>query len=138
MRCVATGLLGLALALCWQALVVHCEYHGNWSSLFCTGALFQQPPSLAAEKIYSYPNSRGFDGQFYHYIAHDPFFRGGMLPFIDEPSFRYRRILVPLAAYTLAFGRTEVVDRAYRAVILLFVFIGSHLLLALLSFYGLL
>ena len=135
MRCVWTGLLSAALALLCQTLVVHSEYHGNWTGLFYTGALFQQPPSLAAENIYRFPNSAGYDGQFYHYIAHDPFLRGGMAQYIDAP-YRYRRILVPLAAYALALGRTEFVDRAFVAIVLIFVFLGSYWLSMLLSLYG--
>src|ERR1700730_8119485 len=115
MRCVWTGVLSAALALIWQTLVVHSEYHGNWTGLFCTGALLKQPPSLAAENIYLFANSSGYDGQFYHYIAHDPFIQDGMARYIDG-GYRYRRILVPVAAYALALGRAEFVDRAYVAV----------------------
>ncbi len=136
MRFVWTGLLSAALAFTWQALVVNAEFQGNWTGLFYTGARLEQPPVLAAETIYSFPDSCGFDGQFYHYIAHDPFIRRGLVRYIDGPHLRYRRILVPLAAYALALGRSEYIGRAYVAVVLIFVFLGSYWLSAGLSLYG--
>lgn len=123
--------------LAWQALVVRAEFHGNWTALFCTGALLEQPPALAAEKIYRFEGSRGYDGQFYHYVAHDPFFQHGLAAYIDMPQWRYRRILVPLAAYFGAFGRSDLIDRAYIAVVLGFVFLGTYWLSSYLSLHGL-
>ncbi len=136
MRSVWTGLLGAALALLWQTLVVHSKYQGNWTGLFYTGALLEQPPSLAAEGIYRFSNSRGYDGQFYHYIAHDPFIRGDEARYIDAPALRYRRILIPLAAHVLALGRSQFIDRAFVASILIFVFLGAYWLSAFFSLHG--
>lgn len=136
MRWLFTGLLSAAAALAWQGLVVHFEYQGNWTGLFCTAAGAPQPPALAAENIYTFANSSGYDGQFYHYIAHDPFLRHGFADYVDAPRLRYRRILVPLAAYGLALGRSGGIDAAYIAVILASVFLGAYWLSALSSLYG--
>lgn len=110
--------------LAWQAATVHSNYGGNWSGLFCTGAAFGVPPALAGERIYLFPGT-GWDGQFYHYIAHDPWIRWDLWKSIDAPRLRYRRILVPALAHLLVFGDQARIDWAYRGVILVFVFLGS-------------
>ncbi len=125
-----------ALAFCWQFLTVHSNYQGRWSALFCNAADYPQPPQLAGEHLYLFRNSPGYDGTVYHYIAHDPFLTGVMLPYVDAPRYRYRRILVPLAAYALALGRTDWVDGAYFGVILLFVFLGGYWLAGLNPLWG--
>ncbi|HTS47079.1 MAG TPA: hypothetical protein VMH05_04000 [Bryobacteraceae bacterium] len=120
----------------WQWLTVHSNYQGHWNALFCTGAELHQPPELAGEHIYLFPDSKGYDGQMYHYIAHDPFFIRGFDSYVDAPRMRYRRILVPLAAHLLAFGRDDRVDPAYTAVILLAVFGGGYWLSMYCSMLG--
>ncbi|HYL75887.1 MAG TPA: hypothetical protein VEU96_16875 [Bryobacteraceae bacterium] len=125
-----------ALAFCWQFLTVHANYQGRWNALFCTAAGYPQPPQFVGENLYLFQNSPGYDGTVYHYIAHDPFLTGAMLPYVDAPRYRYRRILVPLAAYALAMGRTDWVDTAYFAVILLFVFLGGYWLAGLRPLWG--
>jgi hypothetical protein len=117
----------LTCALClflWQALTVRYTYSGDWTGLFCTGALGAAPPGLP-EKLYLFPN-RGYDGQMYHYIAHDPLFRRGFARYIDAPRLRYRRILVPGLAFLLAGGRDGAVDVAYLGVVLGFILLGAY------------
>jgi hypothetical protein len=114
------------LAFCWQALTVHYYYEGNWTALYCTGALFRpSPAALAGEHIYRLKNSYGYDGQIYHYMAHDPFIRRGFTSAMDQARFRYRRILVPLAAWVLAGGQDRFIDPAYLLVVLASVFAGT-------------
>jgi len=96
-----------ALAFFWQSLTVHFNYGGNWTALFCIGSQYERPPELNIERPYVFQNSPGYDGAVYHYIAHDPFMQHDLLPYVDAPRYRYRRILIPLAAYTLALGRME-------------------------------
>lgn len=43
----------------------------------------------------------GYDGQFFYYIALDPF---NAAPYIDDPAYRYGRIAYPILARLLAFG----------------------------------
>jgi hypothetical protein len=124
-RCLA---LALACALCafiWQALTVRYSYGGNWTALFCTGALSPKPPGALSENVYVFPNSQGYDGQFYRYIAHDPFFRRGFAASIDAPRLRYRRILVPALAWLLAGGDDSRTDAAYIGIVLGFVALGA-------------
>jgi len=132
----AWALICAAIVLLWQGLTVRCNYGGNWTALFCTGANNRIPPALAGENIYRFQHSYGWDGQFYHYIAHDPFLADGMWKYIDAPGLRYQRILVPALAYVLAWGNAGRIDTAYRAAILLFFGLGAYWLSRLAALHG--
>ena len=109
----------------WQWATVSANYGGNWTALFCTGSVRGIPPSLAAERIYQFQGSNGFDGSLYHYVAHDPLMRNPELKaYVDAPRYRYRRILVPGLAWLLALGRSQWIDPAYIAVCLLWIGLG--------------
>lgn len=125
-HCRIYPLIAMAGVLLWQFATVNANYGGNWTALYYTGALRPVPPALDGEHIYTFPGSYGFDGQLYHYIAHDPFFQRGFDPYVDEPRLRYGRILVPALAYLLAGGRQEWVDPAYMAVCLVFLGLGVY------------
>jgi len=125
--CLACALLAAALVFAWQWLTVRVNYGGNWTALFCTGARHGAPPTLAAEHIYLFPGSYGYDGQMYHYIAHDPLLHDPDLEaYIDAPRLRWRRILVPALAYLLAAGRQRWIDPAYYALVLFFTAAGVY------------
>ncbi len=113
------------------------NYAGNWTGLFYTGEYGRIPASLAAERIHTIPADPGYDGQFYHYIAHDPFLSSGMADYVDNPRLRWRRILVPALAWLAAAGRSRRIDPAFFAVILAFVFLGSYWLSRYCRSYGL-
>ncbi len=126
-RPLAYAVGAMALVFSWQWATVHANYGGNWSALYCTGARLGVPPRLAAEHIYEFPGSFGFDGQMYHYVAHDPLIRTPDLKAaVDAPWLRYRRILVPGLAYVLALGRANWVDPAYFALVLIFIGAGVY------------
>jgi hypothetical protein len=119
-------LAAVLIVLAWQWATVTANFSGNWSALFCTGQLQAQPPALAYEHTYLFPGSTGYDGQFYHYIAHDPLLRTDLSTYVDSPRLRYRRILAPALADLLAFGQAEWIDRAYRLVMLLAIACGVY------------
>lgn len=135
-RSLGVGVLALLAAVVWQAATVEASYGGNWTALFGTGDLRPFPPELEHENIYVFPGSYGFDGQLYHYIAHDPFFRLGLAEYQDDARLRYRRILVPLLAYTLTLGNQRYIDVAYSAVCMGFLFLGTWWLAAYATEYG--
>jgi hypothetical protein len=130
------AVVAVLLAFTWQALTVRYNYAGNWTGLFCTGGNLSQPPSLAAEHIYNFANGYGYDGQYYHYVAHDPLFRNGLNRYIDAPRLRYRRILMPALARLVAAGRARYIDSAYIAGNLLALFAGVYWLGRFLGIYG--
>jgi len=125
-RAAIAGLLAAAVALGWQFLVVRYVFAGNWTSWFYTGGNLAQPDALASEHLYRFAQSNGYDGQFYHYIAHDPLFRRGFDHYIDAPRLRYRRILIPALAFAASAGQDRVIDAALFAVNLLFTFAGTY------------
>jgi hypothetical protein len=100
--CIVSALVCVCIGLAWQVLTVHYNYGGNWTGLFITGSQFPIPPSLASENLYVFPNSTGYDGQMYHYVAHDPLMQKGFGDFVDNARLRYRRILLPALAFILA------------------------------------
>jgi hypothetical protein len=128
-------MLAAVVMLAWQTLAVRYEYGGNWTSLFCTAQNLTQPPSLAGENLYKVGSS-GYDGQFYHYVAHDPLLREGLARYIDAPRLRYRRILMPALAYLAALGQSRFIDGAFVAVNLLFVFAGVYWLARYAGYYA--
>ncbi len=119
------ALAAVFVALSWQWATVHANFGGDWTALFYTGALRGAPASLARERIYQFPGSAGFDGQMYHYIAHDPLLRNpDIVRYVDAPRYRYRRILVPGMAWFLALGDGRRIDSAYMAVCLIWIGAG--------------
>jgi hypothetical protein len=118
--------LGAALAvLGWLALTVQANYAGNWSGLFRTGQTMRVPDRLAPGTLRD-PSPLGYDGQFYRFIAHDPFLQQGTPAYLDVPLLRSYRILVPLLAWILAGGRQGLIDGAFVLVVTASVFGGVY------------
>jgi hypothetical protein len=67
------------------------------------GSLFEDPSLLPAD-LKPAPTV-GLDGQFYYYIAQDPFLRNPYTARALDNNLRYRRILYPLLAWLLSGGR---------------------------------
>jgi hypothetical protein len=122
--CAFVAILFTLLVFAWTAARVHYVAGGNWTIVFCTGAAVRVPPDLAAG-TYRSP-ATGYDGQFYRFLAHDPFLRAGYFRYVDAPQLRFRRLLVPLAAWGFGFGQSQWIDGAYLAVELLFLALGGY------------
>ncbi|SRR5579883_154665 len=122
--CFAWACLAALLALGLVCASVQFRFHGNWTGLFCVGAQERIPPNLRA-RLFVFPESSGYDGQFYYYIACDPF-RQGYANYLDAPQLRYRRILVPLGAWALGLGNPAAIPFAYVAIVLLSVLLGAY------------
>jgi hypothetical protein len=120
----AWAVAAMALFLLWQFLTIHYNRGGNWTALFQIGSNIPAPPELA-RGAYRFPGN-GYDGEFYRYVAHDPFMQRGYASYIDAPPLRYQRLLIPVLAFLLAAGRQPWIDRAYIAAIVLFVFLGAY------------
>jgi hypothetical protein len=117
-RAAVLALAGALAVLCAWMLTVRINRQGNWSAPYCHGASFAVPPAIAAEGLYRFAGF-GYDGQLYHLIAHDPFFRRGYSGYVDDPRLRYRRPLLPVAAHLLAFGSDRWVHVTYPALVAL-------------------
>jgi hypothetical protein len=123
--CLLFAFAATLAVLSWQAATVHFNYRGNWTALFMTGERHPPPPQLAAQ-TYIFQASTGYDGQFYRYVAHAPWFRADWSRYFDSPQLRYDRILVPAMAWLLAAGYDPLVDGAYVALILCWIFLGTY------------
>jgi len=136
LRCLLCGALAVALALAWQWLTVRHNFGGDWTGLFYSGEAWPPPPALAKESVKVFPATSGYDGQFYHYVAHDPLLRRQFDAYVDNPRLRWRRILIPGAAHLFAGGRDNWVDAAYFCVELAFLFAGTYWLACFLQQHG--
>jgi hypothetical protein len=124
----APAVFAAAAVLCsgaWMAVNVEGNYGGHISGLFYTGSKSAMPADLAGERTYRVKDDIGYDGQFYHLIAHDPLIRRGFASFVDNPPLRWRRIGVPGLAALLAAGNDRAVDAMYVSTQLVFVFLGA-------------
>jgi len=120
------ALSAVLLAFSWQFLTVHFNYGGNWTALFRIAADWPRPGAIATEHLYLDRPGGGYDGEFFHIIAHDPWMNAQSAAAIDAPAMRYGRILVPLLAWALAFGNDAFIHVTYELVILAFVFLGAY------------
>jgi hypothetical protein len=116
--------LSALLVFAWTAARIHYAFGGNWTAVFCSGATLPRPADLDVG-TYRFAGD-GYDGQFYRLLAHDPFLRKGYSRYVDSPQLRFRRLLVPAAAWLLALGRSRWIDGAYIAVEMLFVASGVY------------
>jgi len=136
LRCLLPAVLAMALVWAWMALTVRYSYHGNWTGLFCSGDRLPPTPALAHEHILLFPNSVGYDGQAYHYMAHDPFFQKGFAPFLDMPRVRYRRPLLSLLAWTASAGNDARIDASLIGVVIAFCGLGVYWLARVAVLFG--
>lgn len=77
--------------------------------------------------------TEGYDGQFAYYIARDP---AGAPALLDEPAYRYQRILYPLLARLLTGGKAALIPWALPALNLLGLAAGIAILELFLVEYG--
>jgi hypothetical protein len=118
------ALLSVVAISGWTAVRVHYAFGGNWTAVFWTGRDFPVPPDLAAGTYVV--EGTGYDGQFYRYLAHDPFLQRDYSHSVDLPQMRFRRVLVPLASWLVAFGKQGRIDAAYIFLEMLFPGLGVY------------
>jgi hypothetical protein len=111
------ALLAGALCFAWMAFQARALYGGNWTGLFYLSADRTTAEELA-RGAYLRPAGRGYDGQFYRAIAHDPWPPFRLDSQLDAPAYRRQRMLVPTLAWLAALGRAEWIGAAYMGVVL--------------------
>ncbi len=98
-------LVTLIAALVWTALVAvvaRTRYGSDVRALILIGEQTQLPPAFASIPTVG---PSGYDGAFYAVLATDPLLRRLDTPhYLDAPSYRATRIMVPLLAWVLALG----------------------------------
>jgi hypothetical protein len=123
--CRLVAALALVLTFTTQWVYVSAGAQGNWTALYRTGNWTQLPSYLDPEDVVRFPDDPGYDGQFYHLIAHDPWLTRGTESAVDDPRLRWRRILLPGLAWLLSFGSDVYVDSIYFALQLAFTALGA-------------
>jgi len=121
-----TAMAAVALAALWLGADVQLADSGHLNGLFYTGSQVPLPPGSIADHTWRVRDAKGYDGQFYHLIAHDPLNRRSYLRFVDSARYRWRRIAIPALAFALGAGHEEAVDIAWVLIELLFVFLGAR------------
>src|SRR5581483_5131031 len=134
-RCLLLACISAAAIFAWQEFIIHFRYDGQQSALFFTGGQLSVPPPLQAG-TYLFQNSTGYDGQFYRYVAHDPFFRRYVARNVDDPRSRYGRILVPILAWAVSGGQDRFIDRAYQFIVVALCTVGVYWTCCWLSLSG--
>jgi hypothetical protein len=86
--------------------------HGGDVSCFINiGAKHVAEPDQLAGRVHVFPDSAGYDGQFYYQLALDPFsleeVNGGL--YIDNGPYRHQRIVYPLLVWAFSLGQNTLV-----------------------------
>lgn len=133
-RSIHVALATLALVVLYHLLLI-AGHQRNATALFYAGDHTPAPPVLR-DRVYQFPNSVGFDGQFYLYVAQDPLNQQGTSAFIDNPPMRWKRILFPGLAHLIALGQPAVIPLAYIGLMWLSALLGALLLARLCVHWG--
>jgi len=140
-HCIETLYRPSVLALvCYATYVAWLLYrYGNDATVFIyIGSYFADRPGVVSQLVHEIgfgpPYWRaGFDGQFYYYIALDPF-KAWQL--VDTVS-RYQRILYPMLVRLLSFGVLSAIPFLMVAVNLVFIAVGTEFLCRFLRLFQL-
>lgn len=112
-------------AVAWLGINVAFNYGGQISGLFWTGSQISLPAEVGEGHTYRVADPVGFDGQYYHLVAHDPVMLRGFSRYVDNPRLRWRRIGLPGLAALLSAGSDRCVDFVYVLLQVVFVFLGA-------------
>jgi hypothetical protein len=122
----APALVALTALLVYAAWVGWAHHIGHdWQDWATIGRRFVSASEASPAIVRDAPHAQseiGYDGQFFLYIARDP---AGAVPYLDNASYRYGRIVYPLAARGLALGRQEAIPLALVVLNLLAVAVGT-------------
>jgi hypothetical protein len=111
------------------------KFNKNITGFMVIGDYFKAPQIWTPGTLI-HKGSVGYDGQFYYYIAHDPFIQGQSYDHIDFPAYRYQRIIYPLAVWLLAFGHPPLIPWMMVAVNLLGILLGTWFFILILKHFG--
>lgn len=113
------------------------RFNGNITGFLCIGDRYAAP-SVINKKTIILENSDGYDGQFYFYISHDPFIsRPDLHKYIDEPTYRYQRIMYPLLINIFSMGNPALNPYLMVIINLLAAIVGTYFIMALLEHHNL-
>lgn len=111
------------------------KFDKNITGFMVIGDYFEAPQIWTSQTLI-HKGSVGYDGQFYYYIAHDPFILGNSYSHIDFPAYRYQRIIYPLTAWLLSFGQPKLIPYMMVVVNLTGILLGTYFIILILKHYG--
>lgn len=86
------------------------QFDSNITGFFRIGSRLPLSPYLQSQSSKVYQNEGGYDGQYFLSIALDPLLQNkGTIAALDNPVYRYRRILYPLLGHLFGFGNPIVI-----------------------------
>ncbi len=130
-------LLALVLGVYAAVILLYAaRFKYDFTGFAVIGSRWAASELLPADPIVA-PGSRGYDGQFFLYIARDPLIFGESPRHIDIPAYRYGRILYPVLAGLLALGTRTLLPYTLVLVNLISILIGTHFAVLLLKSSGL-
>ncbi len=97
--------LTLALSLFVMSLYVEGPLNGNFDHHVMTAKRFGQPAELREHgltSLYRTKEDKGWDGQFYYFMANDILATKDSAQHMDSDAYRYQRIGLPLVAKALS------------------------------------
>ncbi|RJX29652.1 MAG: hypothetical protein C4525_14260 [Desulfarculus sp.] len=99
-------LIAAFLAVSGLALYAESQQRGSGqpTALIDLGRHFAKDPRWVPQGAVLRPEAFGYDGQFFLYMAQDPWARQGAWANIDSPAYRYQRMLYPLLLNLLSGG----------------------------------
>ena len=104
------------------------RYNGNVSGLLYIGTGVATDkvrcPDILDPDLYVRPDS-GYDGQYYYFMAMDPFMKTENRYCMDSGAYRYQRILLPLLAATFSMGNNKRIPLAIVSINLLSIVLGT-------------
>jgi len=126
--------VGITLIVAVGSMAVYAlgELTGDANKFYLPSQMFGVPSALRAhgiDELYL-PEEAGWDGQFYYYIANDPFAVRDTPEHLDQPAYRYQRIGIPLLAKAWATlsGKSWVSPKRFYLTALLLVLTASGVL----------
>lgn len=107
-------LAAAAIALTVQMGAIVSKFQSQPTGLFRISEQFYRrgPEELFAFQPHLVIDGEGYDGQFFYFLAHDPFLLNGVEQFLDAPSLRARRIGYPLIAWAVSLGQKPAIPAA--------------------------
>lgn len=99
------------------SVILSFKFSGNITGFFRIGDTLGLSPLLSQSDLFIHAGKTGHDGQQFLTIALDPLLRNSAsIEVLDNPSYRYRRILYPLLGYLLGLGQSSKIPYALVAI----------------------
>jgi hypothetical protein len=80
----------------------------------------------------------GYDGQYYFYVAHDPFIRTNIYSYFWDgwTAYRFQRIAYPLLAYLFSAGQPPLIPYAMLLINIFAALLGTYFVMKIAELYG--